>query len=372
MIRLRALDVETGEIADAELPLAGPGSDCELRLRCLPGASAIHLALADADADADVDADGVRVEVPADGGETVSLRVALEEGGAIAVSSPGRPVLTLAPDARYQPSTPLRVPPPEAPLDLALVVDGTLRLPPAPGEDGGEDGGDVDGAGAGGALAAHADRLAAFVHALAGGAPEARVAVIAFGDEPPPQARAEDLLPSYKLHPETQADRRLRPYDPAHLRAELGAVPATSGGDFVDALADALAACRDLHWRPEARKLLLVAGDSPGHSLLHPPPPGADAQVRDRDVDEEAFHLHQQGVELATLYHPPPWAGELEPGGKRHLLNHAAAQYRRLASRPELAFVATDLDPEAVAGVVGSHRGILGREASWGERIEVG
>ena len=39
-----------------------------------------------------------------------------------------------------------------------------------------------------------------------------------------------------------------------------GVLEATSGGDFVDALADALIACIDLNWRNNARKLLVVFG----------------------------------------------------------------------------------------------------------------
>ncbi len=356
MIRILALEANSSELAETELPLTDSSPQCSLRLRCLPGATAIHLALAEA---------GVvrqRAEVPADGGEEVVVRIALQDGSRLVLSSPGRHVLTLATDARYRPSPPLRILPPGAPLDLALVIDGTARSSAAEG------GALLADAGA---WSARVDQLVALVGGLVEGTPEARLALLAFGDDPPPQVRAEDLLPRYRLFPEA-AKRRLRPLGLEQLGDFLLAIPATSGGDFVDAVADALFACGELRWRPEARKIVILSGDSPGHSILHPPPAGADAGVREHDVDDAVLGLHERGVEVVTLYHPPAGREELlELDEERELLDFAAAQYRRLASLPQFALQTTAFDPREAAAIVGRQQGFLGREATWGELVRI-
>jgi hypothetical protein len=356
MIQVRAFASDPGKLIETELPLRDERSQCSLRLRCLPGATAIHLALTEQGQVRH------RAEIPADGGEEVTAQIELRDGDQLAVSSPGRHVLTLAPDARYKPSSPLRIPPPEAPLDVALVIDGTIR---SPSSDGGPLLADAE------AWAARVDQLVALVEHLREGRPESRLAVLAFGDEAPPQVRAEDLLPRYRLFPKA-AERRLHPLALEELRGLLLAVPATSGGDFVDAVPEALDACAQLRWRPEARKLAILFGDSPGSSILHPSPPGAEAGVRERDVDDAVLSLHDLGVEVVTLHQPSERREELpELGIERELLDFAAAQYRRLASVPDLAFQTSGFEPSAAAAVIRTQEGFVGREATWGELLEI-
>lgn len=352
MTQLLTLDATGRELVRTEL---APG-ESTLRLRCLPGATAIQVAWVDGETTS------TRVEVPAEGGEEVALRVQLSEAGGVTFLSSGRPVLTLAPDARYRPAPPLLAPEREAPLDLALVIDGTMLAASGDGPL------LADKA----AWAEQVERLIAFGEALAASADDLRACVVAFADEAPPQVRAADLKPEYRLRPEP-SHRRLRASSPAALRKALLAVEPSSGGDFVDALADALVACAELHWRAEARKVLVVVGDSPGHSLLEPAPAGADACVREQDVDDAALVLHERGVLIATVYQVPESKvieADLEAG--RELLRYAAGQYQRLASRPELAFELATLDPAAVAERLVAERGPLGRHASWGALVEVG
>ena len=133
-----------------------------------------------------------------------------------------------------------------------------------------------------------------------------RLAGMAFADHPLHKVSAHDLVPAFTLFPRIPEQRRLEPIPPSDLRSLLSRVPSSSGGDFVDALADALAECASARWHPEARKLRVVTGDSPGYSILNPAPWGANAAVREKDVETVALDLHRKGVEVVTIYHPSP------------------------------------------------------------------
>jgi hypothetical protein len=319
-----------------------------LRLRSLPGASGVHLALTNASGLV------LRAEVAAESDEWVEVEIEWDAGGRWSVASAGRRVLLLPAEEANAPLPPLRPAIKARQLDVALLVDGTTR------------------AGATALLSdrerwrTHAEQLQALTTGLTTAMKaDLRVAVIAFGDGPLPAASAPDLRPAYHLDPLEPEQRALRPSDPNQLHSRLLALRPTSGGDFVDALADALAACRGLRWRNGARKLLVVTGDSPGYSILRPAPWGSDAQVRENDVDVEAAALHRLGVEIVTLYHAPvtePATFELV----RPFAEHARAQYLRLAARPGLCFDAAAFDPAAAVRALTSRVPALGRGASPG------
>ncbi|HET9768298.1 MAG TPA: hypothetical protein VFS60_15700, partial [Thermoanaerobaculia bacterium] len=311
-----------------------------------PGATGVHLAF--------LAGSGVvlRAEVPAVAGETIAVQVALDAAGALQVWTASQNALYLPVDERYQPALPILPAANAAGLDLALVVDGTARH------------------GSAEERTAHAAKLVALARELATRWPECRAALIAFADQPAPHLAAKDLIPLYHLFP-ADGEMALQAFDAAQLEADLRAVPATFGGDFVDALADALAAAARLRWRPDARKVLVVSGDSPGHSVLHPLRRGADIGVRARDIDTEASRLHRSGVETVTIYlQPPAEKGLYDVEFKRHLLLAAQAQYARLASLPEYAFRAPAFDPAAAAGVVAGNRLPIGRGASLAELVD--
>lgn len=366
MYQLQALSPTGTDLLEIEIPLGEATPECSIRLRALPGATAIHLAVSDEGGVS------LRAEVPADENESVLIRLERldgqpldgrhPDGQHLAVTSPGRHVLTLAPDERYAAPLPIRIPPSGSPLDLALVIDGTARSwsEDAPGPLLGD----------AGAWASRASELTGFVDSLRPHFSDVRLAVTAFGDDPPSPAKAVDLLPRYRLHPDA-SQISLEPVSSEGLRDVLLDLPPTSGGDFVDAVADALAACRGLRWRPEARKLLVLFGDSPGHSILHPPPPGAGVLVRELDVDREAQRLHaEEGVEIITVYLEPSSPDWREIDFKRQLVEFARAQYRRLASRPEMALEASTLEASVAAETVTGQTGVVGQGASWGELIE--
>jgi hypothetical protein len=355
-VSLRVWSAPAAAPRQVALPLDEPGTACTVRLRCLAGANALHLVLLDPGG-----AVLARVEIEAAAGETVPVEIERTAAGDLcAWSADGwRRVLTLPADAAYDPAPPL---PPVAAgvsLDLVLLIDLTLRhrksttandlllaLPESWG--------------------AEIARLTAFVAALAATGRRHRIAVAAFGDQAPPGAEAADLRPDYRLYPES--GWQFRGLEPASLRQALADLPATTGADIVDALADGLHACRLLPWRGGARKLLLVCGDSPGHSTLHPLPAGADAGVRALDVDGEAAALHRRGVEIATLYYPPAPELQLERVEFQHaILSATRAQYARLASLPEMAFVATALDPAAAGAGLAARSRTIGRGAALAE-----
>jgi len=355
-IHLLAFAPNTRALRSHPLSLEGPGSSCSLRLRSLPGATGVQVAL--------TNGDGLllRAEVASEGDELVEIEIEWETGGQWLLSSAGRRVLLLPSDGDEEPTPILRPAYKAKQLDVALVVDGTLR-----GESAG-----TDPAAASCLLSdrerwgAHVDQLVEMIAGLSTqtGA-DLRVAVVAFGDHPVPGTSAPDLRPVYHLYPSTPDERFLQRETAEPLRSRLRSLPSTSGGDFVDSLADALAACRALRWRGGSRKLLVITGDSPGYSILHPSPLGADAQVRERDVDVEVVALHGDGVEALTIYHAP----KVEGGAAaflRPFVEHTRGQYQRIASRPDLAFEASSFDPTAAVRALRSQVLLVGRGASPG------
>ncbi|MFL6244777.1 MAG: hypothetical protein ACJ74H_02040 [Thermoanaerobaculia bacterium] len=355
-LRLRVWDPAEGCVT--EVPLAGDGlGGATVELRCLAGASGIHVVVKDKDTVR------LRAEINAEPGELVPLHMQFDEPAGLQLRSPGRDVVLLPPDDRYDPVMPIR-PATAAPLDIAIVIDGTLRRWPE-----------------GGAVLAQntrvlddenfwseqVERLLSLIEALANGR-ETRLAVLAFGDQDPPTVTAPDLRPRYRLlHGEDQ--RILQPFDAKRGREQLLSIPSTPGGDFVDALADALEACGQLHWRTSARKLVIVVGDSPGCSLLHPLPKGADLCIRERDVDTQSDHLHRKNVEIVTIYLGPASAREFAyyRGFGRELVLAAQAQYTRLASTKGLAFDTASFDPATAASLLQSSTHAIGRGATFGE-----
>jgi hypothetical protein len=357
-LRVLTPESETGTVP---LPLKAGGPSCSVYLRCLPGAAAIHLAFLNGEGSV-----VLRTEVQAAGGETVPVQVTLGAERDVRVWSRGRKVLTLPVDALYEPPPPIHAMGPGTRLDLAFVIDGTARRfalegeriisEPLLGQTTWLD---------------RVELLTRFAEVLAEGADGSRFTVLVFGDEELKGIEAGDLRPGYLVDP-PEGKRRFSPWSPEECREALSWIDPTPGGDFVDALADALQACRRLPWREKARRLVVVCGDSPGHSVAHPLPPGADARVRRLDVDVEAEHLHEAGVEIATLYFNPPGdVGPRQAAFQRELLGATREQYARLASLPEMAFQLSRFDPEKAAQGIKVWRGLLGRRAAPGELVGI-
>jgi len=334
------------------------------RLLAIPGSHAVHVAIS-------YQATGpifCRCEIPASPGTCVSLTLRQGEGGWLVESD--LPGLLLMPAGAGEPLPVLPAGAPateqEVDWDVALVIDATARWS-KPAESGTLD--------ASGLLLADRQRrvalggmLTELLSALNPRQGQLRLAVLAFGDHPIPGVDAKGLRSEALLQHCGQQDRiPMRPFQGRDAQDILQGLKATPGGDFVDALADALAGCRTLPWTA-TRRLLIIVGDSPGHSIAHPPPPGADVLAREHDVDLEVTALHaDKQVEVVALYNRPP--AELierisEPA--RALLVHAEEQYRRLASLPEYARDLDGLDPVALAQQLRERSTMIARGASYG------
>lgn len=346
-LQLRTWSTAGAMAVDVPLP-----ASCTVELRCLPGADAVHIVLSDAGNVI------VRAEVgPANAGEVVSFRLDADGQREPHIWSDAFRLFFLPPDSRYDPPPPISPTPADAPLDVAIVIDGTIRNWSTTAARLRDDET---------LWSAHAAKLVAFTEKLAGGR-DSRVAVIAFGDQNPPSVTAADLRPKYDLEPRNE---QLHESGLGRLHKKLMAVTSTPGGDFVDALADALYVCTRLRWR-RGRRLLVVSGDSPGFSLLQPLTAGTDVCVRKRDVETQVLELHRMGVEIATIYHAAPSDAAVTLFG-RSLLAQAGAQYSRIASlSEEMAFEASSFEPEEAANGVASIGVPIGRGASLGEFVRV-
>jgi hypothetical protein len=356
MFHLRVWNPGDGEMTEVPLRVSEPGASETIGLRCLPGASGIYVVLSDAH--------GVRLraEVFANPGETVPLRIELDDDGAPHVSSRARNVLLFRVEDRHDPVPLIQPAASSAPLDVAIVVDGTIRNWLAKEGASSRLLDDKD------SWPAHVEKLIDFTARMAAHR-DTHVAVLAFGDQDLPGVTAADLQPQYHLHP-AEGERMLLAFDEESVREMLLAIPSTPGGDLVDALADALDACVHLRWRDHARKLVVVSGDSPGASLLHLLPKGADFCVRRLDVDTQVVELHRLGVEVVTIYHAPPSQLVLDKlAGNRELLRGVREQYRRLASLPDLAFEVTMFDAAIAANRVTAIERPIARGAAWGELV---
>lgn len=355
-LTLQAVLPGEGEPTACELPLDRQTPRCRLHLRTVPGSHGLQLLCA---------RDGQsrwRFEVAADGDERIAVELELGEDGELHAGSENRHVYTLPADRRFAPLPLVRHQLGRRHLELILVVDGTARR--------------VDGGASSLLLGSEpwamvVEQLVAIVAALGAGR-IARLGVLAFGDHAFPMLDAPDLLPSYLLWP-AEAERGELPWLRAgDLQARLLALPSSTGGDCVDALADALAACARLPPHATARRVLVVCGDSPGHSLLAPAPDGADLLPRAQEIEGPVLRLHAMGALLVTIFNDadvesvPDWAPH------REVPEHARRQYVQLASTPAHAFLLSSLDPRRVAKAILRPPKLRGRGPSYGalEQIE--
>lgn len=346
-----------GERSAVQLPQQESAQRWRVRLGCLPGASATQVPLL---------IDGViqsRIEIESDGAEYIDLTLRRRPDGTIVATSDHRRLVVLPSDNRHAPSPPI-LPRSSQALDLCFVIDLTTRTPVTP-----VDSTDTNSSPSSRLLlddrdrwTSYAKRLTAFARLLKQRYDDLRYWVTAFADGQIDGIDAGDLKPrEYLVHPGP-----LRRLSPDALERALAALTPSPGGDFVDALGDALDAAVSLPWRTDARKLLVLSGDSPGFSLIQVStlPRFADAQARRHDVLLAAEDLHQKGVEVLTIYHvsPPP----LGVPYARQCLDYAREQYRRIASHGSLAFDAESFDPEYAASTVADWNHPIGRGSSYG------
>jgi len=301
-----------------------------------------------------------RFEVVADGDERIAVELELDADGELYAGSENRSVYTLPADHRFAPLPLVRHQLGRRQLELVFVIDGTTRA--------------VEGSlllDTSPHWATVVEQLVAIVTALGAGR-VARLGLLAFGDHSLPILDAADLQPSYWLWPR-EAERGKLPWLRAgDLRARLLSLPSSSGGDFVDALADALALCAHLPPHATARRVVVVFGDSPGHSLLDPAPDGADLLPRAQEIEGPLLRLHAAGTLLVTIFHDADLRSAAGWAPHPDIPEHAQRQYARLASTPAHAFLLSSLDPRRVAKAILRPPKLRGRGCSYGilEAIE--
>jgi len=368
------LDQDGNGPRQAEIPRNPKDGTYRYTLRCTRGADSVHIPISDAQ--------GVlfRCEIPALAGALVELVLTPDGNNGWTVASNPRHPRVLPPNAADPcpviPSVTLRDRSSHLPdalirnseaahWEIVLIIDGTARwFQPKATEIHERSGLLLARPQLWGAICT---KLVSLLQRLAQcpGKAGVQFSVLAFGDYSIAGIDARQLKPDYDLFPAEPL--RFWPFAPDTTAAMLGRLQATPGGDFVDALAEALARCKDV-WTSDTgvRRLLVVFGDSPGHSIAHPVS-GGDGQLRPADVDREAQELHARGVEILTLYHRPPAELELPATGKaRALLQAAAEQYSRLASVPSYALDIANFDPESVARELCARSFPIGRGASYG------
>lgn len=329
-----------------------------LKLRAIPGSTGIWLPIIKKGHPTIV------AEIPVNEDEE-TVRVAIREDlyGKPVVSVANRAVYCIQSDHKFRPPAPQRVSPDANSLDVVLLIDGTARSWTDSGFEpliGGANWPD------------HAHALGQFVDAMGRKFAKARYSVVAFGDHGSERLKARDLTPRYALKPEEPAFHvfagpQSRDSTAGPERA-LRQLSPTTGGDYVDALAYAMARIASMPWTDAGRKLLVLSGDSPGRSLLAPAPHPADSTARKHDVDAARILLHNAGVEVVTMYHAPSEdSGLLDGDLERELCRHSEAQYRRLATRAEF-FVpdALSLNPRDLSDSVMRLTGWYGRGPALG------
>jgi hypothetical protein len=372
-VHLTAYDAESRTPQARPLRLSQPGDRTQVLLQRIPGAEAMLLPIT-------ITADGcspqhymAEISLGEDSELVVELR--LGAGDRIDVLCPGRSTHFLP--AKTPDGSDLVVPPvhpqlTSAALDIALVVDGTtqrfdmewLQTAGSEGRSGfrrllqsGQPWTQIQ------------QQLLALVDGLAQRHPaRVRFTTFAFADHGIDEILADDLRPDYLLRPPL-GEHALRPYQPAQARAALSHLQSSAGGDFVDALAEALDAAAGLSWMPDARKILLVLGDSPGHSILDPAPWGADVTARAIEVEAALEALHHKEVEVISVYHRlPDDCGIFDEQGsiENRLRDYSWRQYRRLATRPELALTVDELDPVRLVEGALHLGGPVARGCTWG------
>jgi hypothetical protein len=372
---LRVVKSQSAQIIDHPLPLDEENRECALNLRTAPGSTALHLLFSHAQQPI------LRLEIPTynRNGDMIQLRVALNDDNTLIVADIVGDKFFLPLDDHYSPLPLIGPSEKDAPLYIALAIDGTSRVFAENAETLDDRG---DRSLVGNFLLSQRnqehwanciDKLTAFLEEITQNAKEAKVSILAFGDQSPPDIQAKELTPLYLLRPEPEK-RFFYPMDSQAMKQALLAIPATSGGDFVDALADALAACASLRWLKDARKLVVVFGDSPGHSIIEPIQRGADCCVRQYDIDSATIALHQKGIEIITIYND--LSKEIifryyQNQPILELLRQTENQYQKIASLPELMFPFSQFDPKVAGQTFLNRTFSIARESTYGELADI-
>jgi hypothetical protein len=327
---------EGKQIVTAEIKVFDPASreevwrevdtGVEFHLRPAPGATSIHVLIRVGEENC------LRAEVRSPSADLIPMRI-LQDAGKIDISADsGSRVYYLPLAAKYDPPKPILMPQSQK-IDILYLLDGTARAlkEKEPRE----------------AWTALVNQLLGFAQQAKNGGRDLRLGMIAFGDDPLDELADSVEFPfKYKLRPSQIRDYRpLQDYTIDQVRADMLKLEYTSGGDMVDALAEGLGHAQEAGWRLDAKKVVLLAGDSPGYSILHPPEASgishADVRIRKTDVDDRAGQLYEKGVVVLTLCLAE--SGANKPSG---WVDYTHDQYRRIAAMPSFGWAQASFNPE--------------------------
>lgn len=197
------------------------------------------------------------------------------------------------------------------------------------------------------------EKLDSFLHAVNDQYSDIHYSILSFADVTTEGIRSRDLKPSYVLQPNKLAERFLHSWNEEKLKDDVKHLQTSSGCDYIDALAEALNAVADYNWRHNARKLIYIIGDSPGFSILNPPPViggmQANTAIRHFDIESEAMELHRNKIEIMSVYinDDEELERSIVPIDKLRL--YTKKQYQGLASLKEYAHTWATWQPEKMA-----------------------
>lgn len=192
-----------------------------------------------------------------------------------------------------------------------------------------------------------------FLGAIDSEVEDIRCSFLSFADKSIPKTNAKNLKSQYVLDPESKSDHFFSVWDKDQVTEQINQMRGSSGGDYIDELAEALhVATEDYNWRPEARKLVFIIGDSPGFSIINPAPViggiQANAAIRYYDIDSEITHLHRQGIEVMTLYLIDEKLFRSAKGLDKYKL-YTQQQYTDLASLNKFSYIWGKWEPKEAA-----------------------
>ena len=128
----------------------------------------------------------------------------------------------------------------------------------------------------------------------------------------------------------------------------MAALKKREGFDYIDELASGLEACSGLPWPKDAKKVLLVIGNSPGYSLIDPAPATKLALPnigpRRFDIDTYLTQLKQQQITILSIYIDYMAADDEALPDQINLARWTKDQYKNMASTPAFAFNSLDID----------------------------
>ncbi|AUB81224.1 hypothetical protein [Candidatus Thiodictyon syntrophicum] len=353
MITITGLDGQTYQPIDLSFSLEAPGERAVVLVAALPGSGPVQFAVND-----DERHQRFLVEVPFPRSDEVSesrrLWLRIDEANRIRVEADAGTRLLILPARAPLPANYLSPVAAPAAIDMAILLDGTSRLLRSHRQ---------EGADPATGWQAHIDQLAVLAAALVDGVARARFRVLAYGDHPLSDILADDLKSAYVLFPpDPDVRRHFTPFTVDALRKALSEVVGTSGGDFIDALGEALDECAfALHWddATTTRRVLVISGESPGLTLLDDKaelPAGANGVAGRADIETPLAYLHQcRGVEVLAIYHGAPAQLKLDGSGPiatdiRSMLQYAERQFmEQLVCSPRLACTAVDFNPDELA-----------------------